>query len=130
MELVTQLQQLAIDELQSSSLNVESPAMQEIEGYSLNQLKQELTSNKYSELTAIRQQVKNQFHVQQDLVKLLNIVGYTGFIHHFKNYVLRHQPIDYQLAKEEHANLNKLVNHLLNTLSLNEQQKKTFRLLI
>lgn len=103
--------------------------MQDQETLFINQLEQKLASNKYTEFTHIRQQIKNQFHLQQQLVKLLTTVGYTGFIHHYKNYVLRHQPIYYQQAKQEYASLNKLLNHLLKVLPLTEQQKKDIQAL-
>ncbi len=127
---IIQLQQLAINDLQTSPIHTEDdPIIQDRETLSLNLLKQELASNKYTEFTSIRQQIKNQFHLQQQLVKLLTTVGYTGFIHHYKNYVLRYQPIYYQQAKLKYSSLKKLLNHLLMALPLTEQQKKDIQIL-
>lgn len=121
---IIQMQHVAMHELNTSPIYTEMElVMRNKEALSLNQLTDELASNKYVEFTRIRQQVKNQFYLQQQLLKLLTSGGYTGYIHHYKNYLLRHQLKDYHQAKQEYATLNKLLEHLISELKLTKQQQ-------
>ncbi len=47
----------------------------------------------------IRKLLTHRFQNQQSLSEFLKEVGYNGFIHHYKNYLLRGEPFYYQQAK-------------------------------
>ena len=127
---IVQMQQVSINALHSSDIYTKMALVNRSqELLSVNQLTDDLASNKYVEFNRIRQQVKNQFYLQQQLLKLLTSGGYTGFIHHFKNYLLRRQPVAYLQAKQEYESLNQLLNHLSTELKLTPQQKKDIQVL-
>ena len=119
------MQQVYINALHSSEIKTNMALVNRSqEVHSVNQLIADLASNHYIEFNRIRQQVKNQFYLQQQLLKLLTSGGYTGFIHHFKNYILRRQPSAYWQAKQEYERINQLLKHLSTELKLTPQQKK------
>ncbi len=87
-------------------------------------LKKVLASPQILPFTQTRFALHHQFDLQTKLLGILTEIGYGGFIHHLKNYLLRHRDSDYQLAKQEVADVLQKIEQLKQSLPPNSKNKQ------
>ncbi|GAB6035322.1 EAL domain-containing protein [Galenea microaerophila] len=94
----------------------------------IQQLLTHLNTDKYQKITALKLQIRDQFLLQQRLLDLLSVIGYGGFIHHYKNYILRHDSLDYHLAEKDLKRLKQILPKLAQ-LAYTSRQKQDLEII-
>ena len=130
----TYLKTNGLIQLQNVQLNTlfntfQLPEIMHEEISALQTLKQQLNPKNFPAFQNTRTHLQNQFILQQHLLELLKTIGYTGFIHHYKNYLLRGQMAYYQSAKQDLKLVHAALNQLSNTPHLSPKQKHNIQTL-
>ena len=94
----------------------------------IQQLLTHLNTNNYQKITTLKHQIRDQFLLQQRLLDLLSVIGYGGFIDHYKNYILRHNSVDYHLAESDLKRLKQILPKLAQ-LAYTSQQKQDLEII-
>ncbi|NVK23763.1 MAG: hypothetical protein HWE10_02440 [Gammaproteobacteria bacterium] len=62
---------------------------------------------------SLSQGINKNVQLLTQLQKLERTIGYVGFIHHFKNFVLRQEAIYYQQANESYVDATILIHQII-----------------
>ncbi|MDN2482956.1 sensor domain-containing diguanylate cyclase [Vibrio agarivorans] len=75
--------------------------------------------------------LKNQYvQASASLVKVERGFGYVGFIHHFKNYIIRRSPNYYNLALDSQSDIFDALQELKRNPSIDNQDRESIQVLV
>ncbi len=93
-------------------------------------LNTQLSHEFVSEVNKIRHSILNRMQRQEILNELLQLIGYGGLIHSFKNYVIRGDEKYYQNFILSYKNIQNIVKTINNTPSVSLEEKKLYEKII